>query len=82
MKKSMFWIALAALIIPALARGLWYYRGIPKQSEIATPDYQALTLSHPPFETPVPEKDLLVTDEIRKKPGGTGGGPPGVGVFR
>jgi hypothetical protein len=54
MKKNMRWIAiaLAALIIPALARGLWFYRGIPHQPEIDTPDYKALTLSQLPLETP------------------------------
>lgn len=57
MKKNMLWIALAALIIPVLARGLWFYRGIPHQPEIATPEYQALTISQPPLETPNPAED-------------------------
>ena len=54
MKKNMLWIALAALIIPALARGLWFYRGIPQRPKISTPDYQALTISQPPLKTPDP----------------------------
>ena len=52
MKKNMLWIAIAALIFPLLARGLWFYRGIPNRPEIGTPDYQALTISQPPLETP------------------------------
>ncbi len=55
MKKNMLWIALAALIIPALLRGLWFYRGIPNQPKIATPDYQALSISQPPLEIPAQE---------------------------
>ncbi len=57
MKKNMLWIALAALIIPALARGFWFYRGVPQRAEIATPDYQALSISQPPLETPDPAGD-------------------------
>ncbi len=64
MKKNMLWIALAALIIPALARGFWFYRGIPNQPEIGTPDYQALTISQPPLETPQDEKNIKQTNGI------------------
>ena len=52
MKKYMIWIALAALTLPALIRGLWFYRGIPNQPKVATPDYQSLTLAQPPLSTP------------------------------
>ena len=65
MKKNMLWIALAALIIPALARGLWFYRGIPQRPEIATPDYQALTISQPPLKTPDPAR----TEDIKQTSG-------------
>lgn len=61
MKKNMLWIALAALIIPALARGLFYYRGVPQRPEISTPDYQALTVSQPPLETPEINEDIKQT---------------------
>ena len=65
MKKNMLWIALAALIIPVLARGLWFYRGIPNRPKISTPDYQALTISKPPLETPGPAGD----EEIKQTSG-------------
>jgi hypothetical protein len=64
MKKNMFWIALAALIIPVFARGFLYYRGVPNQPEIATPDYQALTVSQPPLETPNPAADKEEVKQI------------------
>jgi hypothetical protein len=56
MKKNMIWVALAALVIPTLARGLWFYRGIPNQPKIATPDYQSFSISQPPLATPANEK--------------------------
>jgi hypothetical protein len=65
MKKNMLWIALAALVIPALVRGLWFYRGIPHQPKLATLDYQALTVSQPPLKTPNP-----AGDEALKQTGG------------
>jgi len=65
MKKNMLWIALAALIIPTLARGLWFYRGIPQRPEIGTPDYQSLTISQPPLKTPNPVK----TQDIQQTSG-------------
>jgi hypothetical protein len=64
MKKNMLWIALAALILPILARGLWFYRGIPHQPKITTPDYQALTISQPPLETPVTDEKIKQTSGV------------------
>ncbi|HET7143619.1 MAG TPA: hypothetical protein VFI68_06350, partial [Anaerolineales bacterium] len=64
MKKNMFWIALAALIIPILARALWFYRGFPDQPEISTPDYQALTISQPPLGTGGVETDVNQTSGV------------------
>ena len=61
MKKNMLWIAIAAVIFPLLARGLWFSRGIPNRPEIGTPDYQALTISQPPLETPSADE---VIDQI------------------
>jgi len=57
MKKNMLWIAIAALLVPILARGLWFYHGFPPQPKIATPDYQNMTVSSPPLETPNPAAD-------------------------
>jgi len=65
MKKYMLWIiALAALIVPILARGLSYYHGVPERPKIATPDYQALTISQPPLETPAMEEKLKQTSGV------------------
>lgn len=64
MKKNMIWIALAALIVPSLLRGLMFYRGAPDRPEIATPDYQALTLSQPPLETPSADEDIKQTKGV------------------
>lgn len=64
MKKNMLWIALAALIIPAFARGLWFYRGIPNQPKISTPDYQSLTISQPPLETQSVDENIKQTSGV------------------
>lgn len=61
MKKNLIWIALAALIIPPLARGLWFYRGIPTQREIATPDYPSFAISQPPLTTPEANEKIKIT---------------------
>lgn len=58
MKKNMIWIALAALILPALVRGLWFYRGIPERPEIITPDYPSFTIAQPPLSTPAGMVDI------------------------
>jgi len=58
MKKNMLWIALAAFVIPILARGLLFYRGFPNQPKIATPDYQALTIPQPIMGKPASETDI------------------------
>jgi hypothetical protein len=50
MKKNLLFIALAALILPVLARGLWFYRGVPSQRpHIATPDYASLEVPQAPL---------------------------------
>jgi hypothetical protein len=65
MKKYMpLIIALAALIIPTLARGLWFYRGTPQRPQIATPDYQALTIFQPPLKTPVMDEKIKQTSGV------------------
>jgi hypothetical protein len=65
MKKYMLWIiALAALTVPILARGLTYYHGIPQRPEIATPDYQSLTISQPPLETPATDEKIKQTSGV------------------
>jgi hypothetical protein len=61
MKKNMLWIALAAFVIPILARGLLFYRGFPNQPKIATPDYQALTIPQPVMGKTVSKTDIPQT---------------------
>lgn len=53
MKRQYYLIALLALILPAIVRGLWFYRGIPeKRAEIATPDYTAFERQNVAVSTP------------------------------
>lgn len=53
MKRQYIFIAILALILPMLARGLWYYRGIPeKRPEIATPDYASFARPDAAVSTP------------------------------
>ncbi|MFN8381332.1 MAG: hypothetical protein U0V02_05300 [Anaerolineales bacterium] len=49
MKKNFIFIALAALILPVLLRGLWFYRGIAQRPEIATPDYKSFSAPEAPY---------------------------------
>jgi hypothetical protein len=39
MKRQSLTLAILALLLPAALRALWYYRGVPERSPIATPDY-------------------------------------------
>ena len=63
MKRQSITIAILALILPALLRGLWYYRGVPERSAIATPDYAS-------FERPAPVVNTPDTEDIEQM-GGT-----------
>lgn len=63
MKRQSITIAILALILPALLRGLWYYRGVPERSAIATPDYAS-------FERPAPSINTPDTEDIEQV-GGT-----------
>ena len=49
MKKNLIFIALAALILPTILRGLWFYRGFVQRSEIATPDFESFNAPKAPF---------------------------------
>jgi hypothetical protein len=49
MKRNLVLIALAALLLPPVLRGLWFYRGLYRPPEpISTPDYAGLVLPIPP----------------------------------
>jgi len=53
MKRQYIYIAIAALLLPALLRGLWFYRGIPAaRPEIATPDYASFSRPAVAINTP------------------------------
>ena len=53
MKRQYITIAILALLLPALLRGLWYYRGFPSQrAEIATPDYASFSRPAVAVNTP------------------------------
>ncbi len=49
MKKNLIFIALAVLILPALLRGLWYYRGFVQRPEISIPDFESFRAPEAPF---------------------------------
>jgi hypothetical protein len=49
MKKNFIFIALAALILPAILRGFWFYRGIAQRPEFATPDFESFSAPEAPF---------------------------------
>ncbi len=66
MKRNLTLLAVAALILPALIRGLWFYTGFASRPRIATPDYKSLTMPTAPVETP-----MAVADENVKALGGT-----------
>ncbi|NWF63425.1 MAG: hypothetical protein HXY38_03880 [Chloroflexi bacterium] len=53
MKRQYLIIAILALLLPALARAAWFYRGDPPQRpEIATPDYASFERPQAPVNTP------------------------------
>lgn len=64
MKKDYLWIGLAALLVPIFVRALWFYPGVPNRPEIATPDYQSLTIPQPPLETPAAEAKVKASGGV------------------
>ncbi len=64
LKRYQIWIALAVLILPVLARGLWFYQGIPSRPEIQAPDYAGASLPQPPLSTPVPETAAAPSGQV------------------
>ncbi|MDR3572705.1 MAG: hypothetical protein P4L50_02495 [Anaerolineaceae bacterium] len=54
MKRSRLLIAALLLLVPLIARTLWYYQGIyQRTAPVATPDYAHMTASQPTLATPV-----------------------------
>lgn len=65
MKKTILWIALAALFIPILVRLVWFYPGVPPaRPEIATPDYISMTIPEPPVETQNAQEEVKLTGGV------------------
>lgn len=52
MKRQTIIIAVLVLILPALTRALWFYRGLPERGEIATPDYASFARPEVSISTP------------------------------
>jgi len=57
MRRELLWIGLTALLVPILARFIWFYPGVPSRPEIPTPDYQSLTIPRPTLEAEPIQQD-------------------------
>lgn len=55
MKRPTLILAILALLLPALLRAVWFYRGVPDRAEIPTPDYASFT--RPDVEVNQPNLD-------------------------
>ena len=58
MNSRYLWIASVALVLPILARAIWFYPGLTIRPKVATPDYQNMTIPVPPFETPPTDEEV------------------------
>jgi hypothetical protein len=53
MKRYRIPIAVALVLLPVIARAVWFYQGVYwRSATIATPDYGAFTIPEPPLSTP------------------------------
>lgn len=50
MKRNTILLTLAALLLPAILRGLWFYRGVVERPEIATPDFASFSAPQAPVQ--------------------------------
>lgn len=64
MKKQWIYIAITALLLPILIRGIWFYRGFVNRPEIATPDFAS-------FSAPQAPVNISEVDEDVEQLGGT-----------
>jgi len=55
LKRYQILIAIVVLVLPFLARGLWFYRGIPSRPTVQSPDYAGAGVPQPPLSTAVTE---------------------------
>lgn len=51
MKTFRILLAILLLVVPVVARTLWFYNGIPSRLEVKTPDYLSLEVPKPPAST-------------------------------
>src|SRR5512136_1384417 len=51
LKRHQLWIALAALLLPILARALFFYQGFSIRPKVQAPAYTANLLPQPPVST-------------------------------
>jgi len=58
MKREYFYIALAALLLPILARAIWFYRGVADRPEIATPDFASFAAPQAPVNSNASNEDV------------------------
>lgn len=52
MKRQTLVIAILILILPAIVRGVWFYRGVATRSVISTPDYASFSRPEAVISTP------------------------------
>lgn len=64
LKRYQIWIALAVLVLPILARGLWFYQGVPSHPKIQSPDYAGASLPQPPLSTPATETVVAPSGKV------------------
>jgi hypothetical protein len=65
LKRLKILIAILALILPGLARGICYYRGLPTvRPEIQNPDYAGNTIPQPPIAIVASEEAEIVPDKV------------------
>jgi hypothetical protein len=64
LKRYQIWISLAVLILPILARGLWFYQGTPSHPKIQSPDYAGASIPQPPISTAVPETTVNPAGQV------------------
>ncbi len=58
MRRPFIWMALGALLIPIVARSLWFYRGVYRPpAEVPLPGYAELTIPSPPAGDAEPDAE-------------------------
>ncbi len=66
MRRYRFLTALALILLPPLARGLWFYRGLYRPPEpIEIPSFQEIRVATPPIQAPA-ARDIELSDAPAK----------------